>query len=568
MMRPPGEPAGSENDENSSAYAGRWVARLRGRIIAQGGTPAQAMQAARSSRYKENPEIIFMPLSLNLPPLLEKIHALLPGQELYLVGGAVRDMLLGRISHDLDFAVPAGGTVLARRIADSLGGDFMVLDGERDTGRVILREENGSRTFLDFAAYRGEGETTPGPDLETDLRGRDFTINAIAYDVRANVLLDPMEGGMDLRAKRIRACTPRSMEDDPIRVLRGVRLAASLGFQIEADTRQQMRQAAGELKRISVERQRDELFKILEGPKPDACIRALEMLSALKQTLPELEALKGVEQSAPHVHDVWNHTLAVLQSLEAILSALRVGYHADETDDLYTGLLTLRLGRYRDQLASHLQTELNADRSYRSLLFFAALYHDVGKPGTRMVDESGRTRFFGHDQQGAETAVQRATALHLSNDEIDHLRVIIKEHMRFHFHSSRMEGEKREPSRRAIYRFFRDSGPAGPDLVLLGLADLRGTRGSALKQETWSAALDTARILLENYWEKPEESISPPRLLDGRELIQELGIEPGPQLGRLIEALREAQATGKVSTRDEALGYARSWLAGSQGTAI
>lgn len=552
-------------DASASGYTGRWVARLRGRIIAQGGTPAQALRAAQSSRYKETPEIDYVPLNLPVSPMVEKIRGLLPDHELYLVGGAVRDMLLGRSSHDLDFAVPLAGIDMARRVAGSLKGDFQVLDGERDTGRVILHEADGARIFLDFAAYRGEGDHYPGPDLETDLRCRDFTINAIAYDVRTGVLLDPMDGGADLRAKRIHACTDRSMQDDPVRVLRGVRLAARLDFKIEPGTRRQMKEAAAGLKQASVERQRDELFKIFDGPKPEAAIRALDLLGALKDLLPELDALKRVEQSAPHVYDVWNHTLAVLQNLESILAALRVDSHEEETDDLFTESLAMHLGRFREQLASHLKTELNADRSYRALLFLTALYHDICKPSTRTVEPDGRIRFLGHDQQGAEVAAERAGALRLSNDEIDRLRVIIKEHMRFHYITSRMEKEGRGPSRKTIYRFFRDSGPAGPDLVLFGLADLRGTRAGGLNQETWMAALDVARILLENFWEKPEESVSPPRLLDGKELIKELGIEPGPRLGQLIDALREAQATGKVTTREDAVKYARSWLMGSQG---
>jgi putative nucleotidyltransferase with HDIG domain len=422
--------------------------------------------------------------------------------------------------------------------------------------------------YLDVAAYRAGKTASLIPDLDADLRGRDFTINAIAYDVRRGVLLDPLEGGADLRARRLRAGSDSAMDDDPVRVLRGVRLAAALGFQIERGTREQMKKAASGLGRVSVERQRDELFKILEGPKPDASVRALEMLGVLPHVLPELEALKGVEQSTPHVHDVWNHTLAVLQSLEGTLAALRVGYKADETDDLFTGLLTLRLGRYREKLAVHLATPLNPDRSLRGLLFFIALFHDVCKPQTRTVEPGGRIRFFDHDQQGAEVAARRGEMLHLSNDEIERLRVVIKNHMRFHFHTSRMDGESKPPSRKSIYRFFRDSGPAGPDLVLLGLADLRATQGSALRQETWGAALDVARILLENYWEKPEESVAPPRLLDGRELMEELGIQPGPQLGKLIEAIREAQAVGKVSSREAALQYARSWLAGSRSDTI
>jgi tRNA nucleotidyltransferase/poly(A) polymerase len=484
----------------------------------------------------------------------------LPGQELYLVGGAVRDIFLGRTSPDLDFAVPSNAIGLARRVADALKADYMTLDAERDTGRVIVREGE-VRTYLDFAGYRpGKGAT----GLEADLGARDYTINAIAYDLREQALLDPLEGAADLRAKRIRVCSRNALTDDPIRVLRGVRLAAMLGFHIEPQTRSAMREAAPLLESASPERLRDELFRILEGPRPDAGLRALEMLGALQAFLPELTLLKGVEQPAPHVHDVWNHTLAVVQALAGILAALDSQYDAEKTGDLFTGLLVLRLGRFREHLAAHFQRALNADRSLRGLLFFISLYHDVAKPQTRSVEQGGRIRFFDHDQQGAEIAARRAATLHLSNAEIERVRTVIANHMRFHFHTSRMEGESKEPSRRAIYRLFRDAGDAGVELVLLGLADLRGTRGTTLTQESWVAALDVARLLLENYWEKPEETISPPRLVDGHDLMQVLGLEPGPRLGQLLEAIREAQATGKVGSREAALEFARSWVAGIQ----
>jgi hypothetical protein len=123
-----------------------------------------------------------------------------------------------------------------------------------------------------------------------------------------------------------------------------------------------------------------------------------------------------------------------------------------------------------------------------------------------------------------------------------------------------MEDEQKEPSRKAIYRFFRDTGEAGVDLVLLGLADLRGTYGPTLPQETWTAALDIARILLENYWEKREETVAPPRILDGNDLMRELNLKPGPTIGRLLEDIREGQATGKIDTREEALDFARIQL--------
>jgi len=545
--------AGNSESTPASPYAGRWVARVRGRIIAQGGTPEQALHAAQLSRHKERPEILYMPVPFSYSPLIDKVRAVLPDQELYLVGGAVRDMLLNRPSPDLDFALPSNGMALARRVANALKADYMTLDAERDTGRVIFTESDGTRTFLDFATYRGR-------DLEADLRARDFTVNAIAFDLRTQSLLDPFNGTADLRAKSIRACSPTSLADDPVRILRAVRQAAAFEFRIEVETRKAMKEAAKLLPTTSSERQRDELFKILEGPRPDASMRALEMLGVLPYLLPELPALKGVVQSPPHLYDVWEHTLSVLGHLENILATLAPGYSADDTNDLFTGLLTLRIGRFREQLARHLSESLNADRSVRAALFFAALYHDVQKPATRSVDLGGRIRFFDHDVRGAQAAEERGRAFNLSNDELERIRSTIKHHMRFHSFTNRLQDDKQEPSRKAIYRFFRDAGKAGVDLVLLGLADLRGTQGPGLAQQTWVAALDVARILLENYWEKPHETVAPPRLLNGNELMSELNLEPGRLVGQLLEAIREGQATGKVENREQALALAREYL--------
>lgn len=546
-----------ESATSVSPYAGRWVARLRGRIIAQGGTPEQALRAAQLSRHKEKVEIAYMPVPFSYSPLIDKVRDALPESEIFLVGGAVRDMLLNRPSPDLDFAVPANGIALARRVANALDADFMVLDDERDTGRVIVTEGNGTRTFIDLATYRGA-------TLHEDLHDRDFTMNAIAFDIHTQTLIDPLNGATDLRAKLIRACSTTSLQDDPVRILRAVRQAAAFGFRIDLDTRKAMKQAAHLLPKVSPERQRDELFKILQGPKPDASMRALEMLGIFPHLLPELVAMKGVEQSAPHIDDVWEHTLSVLGHLENILFALAPSYNADQTNDLFTGLLTLRIGRFREQFAAHFAESLNTDRSVRAVLFFSALYHDVEKPATKSVDETGRIRFFDHDVRGAATASKRAQSFNVSNDEVERIQKIIRNHMRFHFFTDRMRSDKQEPSRKAIYRFFREAGEAGVDLVLLGLADLRGTQGPTMTQETWSAALDVARILFENYWEKPEETVAPPHLVDGNDLMKELNLKPGRVIGQLLEAIREGQATGRIDTRDQAVEFARTHLKGME----
>jgi len=543
--------------ENWSAYAGRWVAVLRGRIVAQAVTREKALLAARLLRPKEVPQLIYMPDSLPIfySPLLQTVRAAWPAETpLHLVGGAIRDSLLGRVSHDLDFAVSSGALNLARSLANRLSAAYFPLDVENDTARVILTHPDGQRDSLDFAGYRGT-------DLQADLRDRDFTVNAIALDVFSGEAIDPLGGARDLREKIIRACSPTSLQDDPVRILRAVRQAATFGFSIETETRQQMKAAVPGLKNISAERLRDELFKTLEGPGPDGAIRALDLLGVLPYLLPELPALKGVTQSPPHVHDVWTHTLAVLRHLEGILALLDPRYDEEKSNaDLFNALLVLRLGRYRAQLGEHFAAPLNPERSLRALLFFAALYHDIEKPANRTVEENGRIRFFGHDEKGAQTSLRRAMALRLSNDEMDRLKAIVRHHMRPHHFSSRQQSEGINPTPRAIYRYFRETGAAGVDILLLSLADLRATYDHTLTQETWSAALDSVRVLLEAWYEKPAEVIHPPQLLNGDDLMAEFKLSPSREIGQILEAVRENQAAGRILTRADALLFARGWL--------
>jgi len=549
-------------DENS--YAGRWVARLRGRVVAQAGTPEHAWRAAQS-RFKETPEIIYMPTPYPLifPAILDDVRSSLPdGLIVYLVGGAVRDALLSRPIHDLDFVLERNAIKTARHIADALHADFYPLDLERDTGRVIVTGADGTHMLMDFASFRGADPATGlGQSLETDLQGRDFTLNAIALKLSDNSLYDPLGGAMDLKEKRLRACSLSTFTDDPVRILRGIRLAANFGFHILPETRAAMKAAAGSLGKVSPERLRDELFRILDGSQPAACLRALDLLGVLEKILPELSALKGVEQIPPHTQDVWEHTLATVGHLEKDLSALKPEYDPESASDLLHGLLVLRIGRYRRQIGEALMTRLTADRSRRSLLFLAALFHDIAKPQSKKMDEAGQVHFWGHDQQGAEMLTGRARALALGNDEIQWLEVIVRNHMRIHFLTDRLVREGKPPSRRAIYRFFRDTGPAGVEVCLLALADLRATYEQTLPQETWTAALEVVRTMLEAWYEKKEEKLTPQPLLDGNDLMRELSLQPGKKIGELLEAIREAQAVGEVSTKEQALDLARSRLA-------
>jgi tRNA nucleotidyltransferase/poly(A) polymerase len=476
--------------------------------------------------------------------------ALPEGRSVYLVGGAIRDALLQKKAHDLDFVLSGDPKPVARRVAEELNAMLYLLDDERNTVRVLYPGADGSRFTIDFATLRG-------PDLLSDLRGRDFTINAIAVDInQPNQLLDPLGGGIDLLEKRLRACSPQAFMDDPLRILRGVRLATDLSFQIDPETRQSMRQAVPSLPGISTERIRDELFRILGGSQPVTAFRLLDWLDCLPHLLPELPGLKNVPQTPPHTLDVWEHTLSVLQSLGILLDVLASEQDPNSHGNYLMGLASLRLGRYRDSLMKHFKVSLNPNRSLQSLLAFSALYHDISKPGTAQVDVEGRIRNFGHEKIGAEIAFHRSQAIQLSNVESERVRTVVRHHMRIH----QLVQTGEPPSRRAIYRFFRDTSVAGIDICLLSLADTLGTYGTTITQDKWLAYLDVVRTMFENWWEKSAETVLPTPLVNGHDLQQILGLRPGPRLGLLLEAIREAQAMGQITERDQALAFAREWI--------
>jgi tRNA nucleotidyltransferase/poly(A) polymerase len=320
-----------------------------------------------------------------------------------------------------------------------------------------------------------------------------------------------------------------------------------------------MKQAIDLLAQPSPERIRDELFKILNGPKPSSVIRALDMLGAMPYVFPELLSLKGLEQPMPHVLDAWGHTLKAVDHLESINRVMDLHYNTDLANDLLTGLLSMKLGRFRQHFGDHFEKSPAVERSRRALLVFAILFHDVGKPGTISKD-GGRIQFLGHEKVGSAIAVGRAIKLRMSNSEMDYLKVIIQNHMRIIQHINYFARAGKIPTRRAVYRFFRDTGEVGVDICFLALADLRATYENKMTQSMWTAALDVVKIFLENWWEAHNQTIAPLALVDGNDLIAIFHLEPGPVIGKLLEAIKEAQAVGEIQTRDEAISFAAKWL--------
>jgi tRNA nucleotidyltransferase/poly(A) polymerase len=471
--------------------------------------------------------------------------------EIWLVGGAVRDLLLQRPVHDWDFAVDRRALALARIVGDALGGAFFPLDEERGTARVVLGSETGARVALDFALLRGG-------TLGADLVERDFTVNAMAVD-EGGALIDPLGGQADLRARRIRATSESAFRDDPVRLLRAPRLEAELGFETEPETESWIHRDAPLLARPAAERLRDEFVRGMAGPGAAEFIRRLDDLALLIHVVPELDSLKGVTQTAPR-SDVWQHTLNALDALERVVATVvgkpsLAGSNAGgDVPAVAWKTLVRRLGQFAAELQPHLTVNVSADRDRQLLLKLATLLHDVGKPQTHAAGEGGRIHFYGHESAGGRLAVARLRALRFSRSEAARVRTIIEAHLR----PAQLARAERV-TRRAIYRYFRDTGDAGVDTALLSLADYLGAWGAwgPDQEERWLSRLEVTELLLHHYFERRQETVAPELPVDGHDLMRELDLEPGPTIGEILAALREATAAGEIETREEALALAK-----------
>jgi putative nucleotidyltransferase with HDIG domain len=482
---------------------------------------------------------------LLLTPLLERLRPLLvnEAQPVYIVGGTVRDAILGREIHDIDLAVAANAIALTFRLANELDLPAYVLDGDRDVGRIIVPDES---ITLDVARFRG-------PTLKDDLRGRDFTINALALPAggqRVADVIDLHNGLDDLEAGRVRIIHSHSIFEDPVRALRAARFAVQLGFSLTADTMAAARDAGPILpERASAERVRDELSRLLTSGAPHRGLALLDELELLAVVLPEIAALDGVAQSPPHHQDVLAHTLTVLRYLvqiERLVDGLSLA--AEWREAVETLVAPHRAG-----LIAHLEQMTDGGSKGRLLLMWGGLLHDVGKRNTQTIDSNGRIRFIGHDEAGAAIAGKLASAFGFSNEAARRIRSIVAGHMRPLY----LAAERQSPSRRSAYRYFRTLHEAGLDVGLLALADHLATYDGIGDSQSWESLLLVIGSLFNTYFGDYERTIAPPRLLDGRAVMELLGVPPGHEIGRLLRMLEEAQAAGEISTQAEAVEFIR-----------
>lgn len=460
---------------------------------------------------------------------LSRLVLLAPGR-IYLVGGSVRDLLRGVDDiKDLDILMPSGSESVAREFAAGITGSFFFLDEERKITRVVKQDPDGEVQF-DFTNFEG-------PDLQADLKRRDFTVNAMAVDLREfaasgslPAVIDLFDGRRDVHEKRIRTTREAVLDEDPLRLLRAVRFASVLDFEIDDQTLEQIRSRADLITRPAPERIRDELFQVLARRGAARHLLLMDRLGLLSRLVPELDALTGFAPGKYHSYDVRTHSLMAVEHVDAVLDDL------PKISPEFSGPVLEHL----DQRLEHLVPR-------KAALRMACLLHDIAKPETFSRDAEGHVHFYGHDNLGADKAGEICSRLRLSRETAGVIARVIKHHMRL-FNLSAPGG----PSKNAMYRYCRDLGESLPESLLLSQADARATVG-ILPPERFTDTEKPMAAVLHYYYGKFLRTEAKP-LITGQDLLDRK-LKPGPRFREILDDVKERQAAGEIRDRNEALEY-------------
>ncbi len=496
-------------------------------------------------------------------------------QPAYLVGGSLRNILLGQQCVDWDIVTTGDAHRLARRLADKLGAYYVHLHEKASRVIVVLDTDspNNPKQEITFDISPLNGKT-----IEDDLRQRDFTINAIAAPLGDIVqylemdntgapdtidplhalpdtpvpgadaggglnLIDPLHGLADLAAHRLKAVNAEVFRRDPLRMLRAVRLMMRYGLEIDRWTEELMIRDAALLTQVAAERVHDELYTLLGPAGATERLRFLDEHSLFTVIFPEFVVARAMRQPGPHYWDVLEHSLESVGALERVARMVEQGSEStSREEDLAEIRVLLREAETQGIFAF--------ERLKAPGMKMAALLHDIGKTVTYSEDEDGGIHFYNHPQAGVPLVEQVMRRLCASTQDRRLAQLVSAHHMR-----PGQLGQDGPVTPRAIRRYFVDLGPTGIYVALFSLADHLATLGPQPVTNSWERHLGVVRLLLTSYI-RERERILPPRLISPEELMRRLNLEPGPLVGQLLDLIAEAQAEGTIHSKEEAL-----WLA-------
>ncbi len=449
----------------------------------------------------------------------------------FVVGGAVRDRLLKRPTSDIDLIVPKDPAAAAEKIARAMGGSAFPLDAERGIIRVAFPDG----PHLDLAQIQGGS-------LEADLKRRDFTANALAVPIHhwpsaawSKAIIDLSGGRGDIGKRRLVPLSKSVYDEDPLRLLRAFRIAAELSFSISKPALQEIAKKRNLLKKPASDRIREELLKIFATGRAYATLQMMEEAGVLEVLLPEVKKLR---KTAPQYYGkggVLRHTLESVKFFEEIM---------EDLSSWFPGAAGKIRAYLADSLSGYPRT---------AHLKWALLLHDLGKPKTAKR-VGGRLRFFEHEHVGADMVVALGPKFRWSAEETSRYARLVRNHMRPGNLASHAE-----ITDKAIHRFFRDLGDDAVGMILVSLADHLTYLTPGQRRKRSSSHERAAIKMIRRYYSAPER-VLPPRILSGFDVMEAFNLPPSPLIGELLQEAKEAQAEGKIKTREEALNFLKERL--------
>ena len=459
--------------------------------------------------------------------IFESIKKVVPSSvQIYLVGGAVRDIILGRKVRDFDFVIEGLVRPVGRNLANELNGKFYVLDDDRNMVRVLLNADSDEYYCIDISQLNGS-------TLEEDLYSRDFTINAIAIDfIQKNKFIDPMGGVSDLKEKKLRMCNLESIKSDPLRGMRAIRMAVDYDLTMDSDLIHALNEIRPFLSVASIERYRDELFKILDGEKTVTAVRLLDKYAFLDFLFP------GKNPTNDEALYDW------LRSAEHLINILAREFREDESSNLISGMAVLKLGSFRDQLNEFFYNDNNLIHERRSLLIFSII-----------------ARFYRTEENSrsvSEILKSRSKKMLLSTAE---MKLIIKSYEAFMELHSLFNLE--EYSDVVIYRYFQKFGDYGIDGIFLKLIETHINKDILRDSAQWTKVLDHVARYFDAWFNHFDTIIKPKPLLSGDQISKLFNIPAGPEIGELKNAILEAQIENLITDREGAIKFTRNLIESS-----
>ena len=430
--------------------------------------------------------------------LIEKIKPYIKNYDSYLVGGYLRDLLSGEISPDRDIAIKCDNLAkLTKKIADELNGSFVELDPVNEIYRVVFGDD-----YIDFAKLLNN-------NLIDDIKRRDFTINAITYDINNEKFVDITGGKKDFEEKIIRTYKISNLSDDPLRTLRAIRFQAKLGFRIDDEIINFIKENNSLILNVAPERIHQELIKTFEGKFLIDALFSMDETGLLDVIFPFFKDIKKIPSNSHHHLDLFHHLIETTGNI----------------------------------------------RINKPELKLAAFIHDLAKPDCWTIEpETGRHRFIGHDELGAKKVVPFLKKLKFSNKEIEYISKMVQFHI---YPSALMKDEN--VTERAIIRFIRKIGDDTLDLLELARADRLSARGPAVSDEMIEVNLSNLEKLKEKYFEISPKLKEMPKLVDGNEIMQILNLKPSPKLKEIIDEIKELQLEGKINTKEDAINFLKNY---------